>query len=129
MLTMKSAQRLALGCAAALAIVSSAAAQGHDGDYAGVLDAPGGPQLHLVLHLKTSAANTDAVLDSVDQNASIPASAVKMDGDKMSILFLAVGGELEGAFASDGKTFSGSWKQGLAVPLTLTRTEAAPAKP
>ena len=129
MLTRKSARRLALGCAAALAIASTAAAQGHDGDYAGVLKVPNGQQLHLVLHLKTTGAETDAVLDSVDQGASIPASAVKMDGDKISILFLAIGGELEGAFAPEGKTFNGTFTQGLAMPLTLTRTEAAPAKP
>jgi hypothetical protein len=129
MLTMKSAHRLALGCAAALAIASSAAAQGHDGDYAGVIKVPSGQELHLLLHLKTTGAETAAMLDSLDQGASIPAAAVKADGDKMSILFLEVGGELEGVFAPDGKTFSGTWKQGVTLPLTLTRTEAAPAKP
>lgn len=127
-----SVQRLALGCAAALALAGSAAAAGHDGDYAGVLKA-GPQQFHMVLHVVTDkAGETTAVLDSIDQDVSIPAAAYKADGDKASILFLAVGGELEGQFSPDSKTFTGAWKQGLALPIVLTRQEpgaAAPAKP
>jgi uncharacterized protein len=73
----------------------------------------------------TKAGATDAVLDSIDQGASIPSAAYKAEGNKVSILFLAVGGELEGEFAPDGKTFTGTWKQGATVPLTLTRKTAA----
>lgn len=126
----KSAQRLALGCAAALIVAASAAAQTHDGDWAGAAKLPSGQELHLLLHLTTKGGDTDATLDSIDQGVTIPAAAVKANGDKLSILFLAVGGELEGAFAADGKTFTGAWKQGLAIPVTLTKTTAeTPAKP
>jgi hypothetical protein len=121
----QSAKRLALGCAAALLLGAPAWAQGHDGDWAGSLKAPGGQELHLILHVTTKAGATDAVLDSVDQGATIPAAAYKAEGNKVSILFLAVGGELEGEFASEGKTFRGTWKQGATVPLTLTRQAAA----
>ena len=121
-------KRLALGCAAALLVASPAFAQGHDGDYAGVLKA--GPQsFHMVLHVATDKSGTTAVLDSIDQDVSIPAAAYKADGDKASILFLAIGGELEGQFSPDNKTFNGAWKQGLALPITLSRVEPSPAKP
>jgi hypothetical protein len=121
----QSAKRLALGCAAALLVNAPAWAQAHDGDWAGSLKAPGGQELHLILHVTTKAGATDAVLDSIDQGASIPSAAYKAEGNKVSILFLAVGGELEGEFAPDGKTFAGTWKQGATVPLTLTRKTAA----
>lgn len=120
------ARSAALGCAAALVLAAPALAQSHDGDWAGVLKTPNGQQLHLVLHISTTGGETNAVLDSVDQGASIPASAYKADGAKASILFLSVGGELEGEYAADNKTFTGTWNQGLAMPLTLTRTEGAP---
>jgi hypothetical protein len=126
MLSIQSAQRLALGCAAALLLAGSAAAQAHDGDWAGALKLPNGQQFHMVLHVTTDKAGaTTAVLDSIDQDLSIPAAAYKADGDKASILFMAVGGELEGQYLPDNKTFSGAWKQGLALPLTLTRQDAA----
>lgn len=123
------AKRLALAAAAALLAAAPAFAQSHDGDWAGVLKIPNGQELHLVLHVTTGKDGTTAVLDSVDQDSSIPASAYKADGDKASILFLGIGGELEGAYAADGKTFTGTWKQGVELPLTLTKTAAASAKP
>lgn len=124
------ADGVALACAALLLSAAPAAAAGpHDGDWAGVMKA--GPQtFHMVLHLTTEKDGPAAELDSLDQGISIPASAIMNDGPKMSILFLAVSGELEGQFSADNKTFTGTWKQGLALPLTLTRQgAAAPAKP
>jgi len=112
--------------AAFLALAAPAVAQtNHDGDYAGVLDA-GQQKLHLVLHVRTDKGETSAILDSADQGAQIPSSAYKAEGDKVSILFLEVGGELEGAFSPDGATFAGTWKQGLTLPLTLSRQTAKP---
>ncbi|HEV7385562.1 MAG TPA: hypothetical protein VGN89_11835 [Phenylobacterium sp.] len=122
----QSAKRLALGGAAALVVGAPAWAQAHDGDWTGSLKTPSGQELHLILHVTTKAGATDAVLDSVDQGVTIPAAAYQADGAKVSILFLAVGGELEGEFAPDGKTFAGTWKQGATTPLTLTRQ--APGK-
>jgi hypothetical protein len=124
----RSAQRLALGAAAALLLAGASAADPRDGDYAGVLKA-GQQQLHLVLHMTTEGGQTSALLDSVDQGVSIPSSAIKWDGNKASMLFLAAGAELEGEFSADNKVFTGAWKQGLALPVTLTRQEGAPAAP
>jgi hypothetical protein len=127
MSSIHAARSIALGLAGALALAGSAFAQAHDGDWAGVLKA-GPQQFHMVLHVTTDKAGaTTAVLDSIDQDISIPSAAYKADGDKASILFLAIGGEIEGQYSADNKTFAGAWKQGLALPLTLTRQEPAPA--
>lgn len=114
-------RRAALGLAvAAFAAAPALAAGPHDGDWAGELKA--GPQtLHLVFHITTEGADTSAQLESIDQGVTLPSSAVKVDGDKISVLYLNIGGELEGQFAPDGKSFTGTWTQGLKLPLTLTK--------
>jgi hypothetical protein len=115
--------RLKLPAAIALAIglVSSPAlAAGYDGDWAGVLEA-GGQKLRLELHVSTVNGAQVAVLDSLDQNSTIPASAVKTDGGQLSILFLSIGGELTGKLSADGTQIVGNWNQGATLPLTLTK--------
>lgn len=114
-------RHLALGFAAALAIaLPAAAATPYDGDWAGVLHA-GGQDLRLELHVKSDGKDTSAVLDSLDQGASIPATAVKTDDGQLSALFMAVGGEFSGKLSPDGKTLDGSWTQGRSMPMTFTR--------
>jgi len=115
--------------AAMLALAAPAAAQpavqAYAGDWEGVLQA--GPQkLRLALHLKTDAGQTTAVLDSLDQGMSMTSTAVKTDNGELGILFIQAGGELKGKLSADGKTIAGSWVQGLALPLTLTK-KAGPA--
>src|SRR5690348_5571246 len=90
----------AIALAAAL-VASPALAQSYDGDWAGALDA-GGQKLRLELHVKTTGKETTAVLDSLDQNTTIPATAVKTDGGQLSVLFLSIGGELTGKLSADG---------------------------
>ena len=116
--------RAALGLALAAALAVPAFAQtvnpAYDGDWAGALSA-GGQTLHLVLHIKTVNAQSTAVLDSLDQGATIPASAVKTENGQLSVLFLSVGGELTAKLSADGKTLTGTWSQGADLPLTLTK--------
>jgi hypothetical protein len=120
-------RRVGLALAASLLLAAPAMAQAYDGDWAGVLQA--GPQkLRLALHVKTAGGETTAILDSLDQGASIPATAVKTDGGELSILFLSAGGELTAKLAADGQSLVGTWKQGATLPLTLTK-QAAGAKP
>ena len=95
-------------------------AQAYDGDWTGAL-AAGGQTLHLELHLKTVNGATAGELNSLDQGAIIPATAVKTDGGELSALFLSVGGELKAKLSSDGKTLAGTWTQGATLPLTLTK--------
>ncbi|MGZ6050347.1 MAG: hypothetical protein ACXWKN_18300 [Phenylobacterium sp.] len=119
--------RFKLPAAIALAaglIATPALAQGappnYDGDWAGVLEA-GGQKLRLELHVKSDGADRTAVLDSLDQGSTIPATAVKIEGGELSILFLSIGGELTGKLSSDGRQIVGAWTQGPSLPLTLTK--------
>lgn len=108
---------------AALALAGAAAAQSYDGDWEGVLQA-GPNKLRIELHVKTDGANTTAVLDSLDQGATIPANAVKIENGELGALFMTVGGELKGKLSADGKAITGTWEQGLSIPLNLTRKAA-----
>jgi hypothetical protein len=119
-----SVRHVSLALAASLLLAAPAMAQAFDGDWAGVLQA--GPQkLRLLLHVKTAGGETTAVLDSLDQGASLPATAVKTDGGELNILFLSAGGELKAKLTPDGQALTGSWVQGATLPLTLTKQPAA----
>jgi hypothetical protein len=111
---------LALGLALAAALAVPAFAQTYDGDWTGALSA-GGQTLRLVLHIKTQNGEASAVLDSLDQGVSIPASVLKTENGQLSVLFLSVGGEFTGKLSADGKTLTGTWDQGASLPLTLTK--------
>jgi hypothetical protein len=117
-------KRLALGLAASLVLALPAAAQTYDGDWNGVLEIPNGTKLRLALHVKTEAGATTAVLDSVDQGATIPSTAVKTEGGEFQALFMAVMGELKGKLSADGQTLDGTWSQGATLPLKLTKAVA-----
>jgi hypothetical protein len=116
-----------IAVAAALAVAASAAAQPavqpYAGDWEGLLQA--GPQkLRLELHIKNDAGQATAVLDSLDQGISAPATGVKVEDGELGILFLPLGGELKGKLSTDGKTLTGTWTQGASLPLTLTKKAA-----
>jgi hypothetical protein len=117
---------LGLALCAALAVSAPAMAQTYDGDWAGALSS-GGQALRLELHIKTEAGTSTAVLDSLDQGASVPSTAVKTDGGELSVLFLPIAGEFKGKLSADGKTLAGTWNQGATLPLTMTRKAAASA--
>jgi hypothetical protein len=102
---------------------AQAPAHPYDGDWAGVLEI-GGQKLRLELHVKSDAAATTAVIDSLDQGATIPATAVKTDGGQLSVLFLSIGGELTGKLSPDGTQIVGNWAQGATTPLTMTKKPA-----
>lgn len=116
-----------IAVAAALALAAPAAAdpavQPFAGDWEGVLQA-GPRKLRLELHVKNEADQATALLDSLDQGISAPATGVKVEDGELGILFLPLGGELKGKLSADGKTLTGSWTQGSSLPLTLTRKAA-----
>ena len=115
-----------IAIAVALAAAPAAAQpaiQAYVGDWEGVLQA--GPQkLRLELHLKTEAGQATAVLDSLDQGLSAPATGVKVEDGELGILFLPLASELKGRLSADGKSIIGTWTQGAPLPLTLTRKAA-----
>ncbi len=123
----------------AILFLTAYAAQGQDigGDWQGTLDTGVG-QLRLVLHItKGSDGALKATLDSIDQPGAngIPVNAVTLKDSKLNLDVTAVHGTYEGKVAADGKTISGTWSQGQALPLEFKRataplkTEHKPAKP
>jgi len=116
---------LAVAAAAALVAGTASAQPAHpyDGDWAGALEA-GGQKLRLELHVKTDASGSTAVLDSLDQATTIPATAVKTEGGQLNVLFLSIGAELVGKLSPDGTQIVGNWSQGASLPLTLTKKPA-----
>jgi hypothetical protein len=108
---------------AALALATGARAQTYDGDWEGALEA-GGQKLRLELHVKTVDGAPSAVLDSLDQGASIPTSLVKVENGELHAAFVSIGGELKGKLSADGKAIEGTWTQGATLPLKLTRKPA-----
>ena len=113
------------------ALVSCAVAQDITGDWTGALDTGMGT-LHLVLHVtKGPDGALKATLDSVDQDANgIPVSSITLKDSKLSLGVDAVHGTYEGTVSADGKSVSGTWSQGKALPLEFKRAgAAAPAKP
>ena len=127
MTPISAARAIALALAASAAVAGSALAQSaahpYDGDWAGTLEVAG-QKLRLELHVKSDGAATTAVLDSLDQGATIPANAVKTDGGELSALFLSIGGELTGKLSADGSQIVGTWTQGNSLPLTMTKKPA-----
>jgi hypothetical protein len=119
--------RILVGLAAALALAGSAAAQQpFDGEWEGVLQA--GPQkFRLELVVKTEGKDMGAVLKSLDQNATIPATAVKVEDGELGVLLMNMNAEIKGKLSADGNTFNGTFWQGATLPLKLTRKAAATA--
>jgi hypothetical protein len=124
-------------CILLVAGAELAQAQDVAGDWQGTLNA-GGTDLRLVLHVtKAADGSLKATLDSVDQGANgIPVSSISLKNSKLSLGVDAVHGTYEGTVAADGKTISGTWSQGQALPLDFKRTTAPikteqhkPAKP
>jgi hypothetical protein len=116
-------RRAALAVTVSLLFAGAPSAQApgaYDGVWAGALNA-GGQTLHLELTVKTVGKETTAEINSLDQGAVIPASAVKTEGGELSILFMAVGAEYTAKLTPDGKSLTGSFTQGGTLPLTLTK--------
>jgi fermentation-respiration switch protein FrsA (DUF1100 family) len=77
-----------------------------------------------------------ATLDSLDQGANgIPVASVTFKDSKLNLDVTAVHGTYEGKLAADGNSISGTWTQGMALPLEFKRgpapakVEHKPAKP
>lgn len=113
-----------------------ARAQDVAGDWQGTLDTGMG-QLRLVLHITKAADGAlNATLDSIDQNANgIPVKSATLKNSKLNLDVEAVHGTYDGTVSPDGKSVTGIWNQGKALPLEFKRatapikTEHKPAKP
>jgi pimeloyl-ACP methyl ester carboxylesterase len=93
------------------------------GDWAGTLDA--GMKLRLVVHLVNIDGVWSGTMDSIDQGASgIPFTVVTVDGRKLHLEITSINGTYDGTLGEDGNTITGTWSQGMAFPLNLTRGNA-----
>lgn len=99
------------------------------GNYTGTLQA-GEAQLHLVLHLKKTAAGAyQASLDSLDQGVyAIEASSIKIAAATLNLDVISVGAHFVGKISPDRQTIDGMWSQGDAsLPLVFHRQAAGAA--
>jgi len=99
------------------------------GDWSGVLQ-PSGGSLRLALHVSTdSAGKLSVTLDSLDQSAmGLKGSNVVLNGNGFSFDIPSVSGTYSGTLGSDGTSISGTWSQGVPLPLVFTRQRAAQPK-
>lgn len=99
-----------------------------DGDWGGVLRT-GGPELHIVMHVRTDDGKLTAALDSPDQGAlGLPASAVSFSAPAFRFevpnLALSYEGKLEG-----GKISGTLTQRGHSLPLVFERADTVEQKP
>ncbi|HEX3820298.1 MAG TPA: hypothetical protein VHW45_08200, partial [Candidatus Sulfotelmatobacter sp.] len=108
-------------------LISATLAHAQDiaGDWQGTLNTGMG-ELGLVLHINKAADGAlKATLDSVDQGSmGIPVSSIVLKDSKLNLTLDILHGMYEGKVAPDGKTISGTWSQGKALPLDFKRATA-----
>jgi murein DD-endopeptidase MepM/ murein hydrolase activator NlpD len=99
-----------------------------EGSWQGTLGA-GAVKLRLVLTFTKSAdGGYKAVMDSVDQGATIPGDKVTLAGDKLRVEFERVNGFYEGVINQDGSEIAGTWTQNsIPQPLTFKRAQPGSA--
>jgi hypothetical protein len=98
------------------------------GDWNGVIQMR--PQtLRSALHITgNSAGGLSATFDSIDQSAmGIPCDDVVLKGNDFSFAIPAAHGTYQGTLSADGKTITGTWSQGVPLPLVFARQSSAPA--
>lgn len=99
------------------------------GSWQGTLGA-GTVKLRLVLTFTRAAdGQYNAILDSVDQGATIPADKVTLTGDKVRVDVGKVNGFYEGTINKEATEIAGSWTQnGVTQPLSFKRGSADSAQ-
>jgi hypothetical protein len=103
---------------------SSSIAEDFIGNWEGILQAPGS-SLRLVLKLSKAADGTaSGILDSPDQNASIPIDVINQDGSNLNFEIRLVAGSFSGKLNDSKTELSGEWSQsGMKLPLTLKKSQ------
>lgn len=84
--------------------------------------------LPIVFHIAHDS-EWSATLDSPMQGAKdIPCGKVSVKGDSIDIDMSALRANYKGVIAQDDKSITGTFTQGMSIPLTLTRTTAETAQ-
>ncbi len=93
---------------------------GLDGDWSGVIAAPQG-DLRILLHVKSGADGTVALLESPDQTPLRMVALPSRTGQAVQVELRGIGGFV-GVLSADGAALEGEWRQpGGALPLTLKK--------
>jgi murein DD-endopeptidase MepM/ murein hydrolase activator NlpD len=107
---------------------AQAPAPGLAGDWEGTLNA-GAAKLRLAMHItKTSDGLFLGKVVSLDQGgAEFPVSKATVDGRSVNLEFAAVSGLYKGELSADGSQLTGTWSQGMPLPMNFARKGQAPA--
>ena len=125
--TFAAARLLAL---AATLAAGGASAEEAAGDWNGLL----GGQLHIIVHVtKDAGGHYGATLESPDQGSFVlAADQVAADADHFSFTIAKIGGSFAGTWSAGKNGWVGTWTQGQALALVLSRMTSraalAPAK-
>ena len=107
--------------AVAAAKVLGPVVKGLDGRWEGAITADG-TTLHGVFRISTTAAGTETLMDSPDQNGFGFTGVTTLTGRKVVMDITSVGGDFTGELSADGKTITAAWNQnGQAFPLVVTK--------
>jgi len=93
---------------------------GLEGKWRGTLNT-GVAELRLLLSVDGTAGHYSGGLNSLDQDAIIPADVIRVDGDSVHLEFKSIRGVYEGKFDAGHFALSGTWTQGTSFPLAFTR--------
>ena len=96
------------------------------GDWNGVLDAGGGNNLHIVVHITQAQDGTlTGTLDSPDQQATgIKISSITYKESALHFECSDIGGSFDGKMSSDKTKLNGTWSQsGNSLALNLARSK------
>ncbi|MFL5296969.1 MAG: alpha/beta hydrolase family protein [Phenylobacterium sp.] len=94
---------------------------GLDGVWSGAVMSGAGTKLRILLRIHTSASGTIVLMDVPDQLAAgIPIPTLARDGQKVTFDLKAARASYEGQLSADGKSLTGTWTQGVAMPLNFT---------
>jgi hypothetical protein len=101
---------------------STAIAKEFEGTWEGTLSAPNGQQLRLRLKLASGASGATGVLNSLDQGGQdIPINTITQKDAHIKLEVKLVNGFYEGDLKAD--ELSGTWNQGMPLPLTFKRAK------
>lgn len=94
-----------------------------EGAWLGTLKGTGTGDLRIVFNLRREANGTfSATLDSIDQGqGGLPCSSVNIDGDRLVVEVPLIKGRYDGKRTGNDE-ITGTWTQGIGLPLILTRT-------
>jgi murein DD-endopeptidase MepM/ murein hydrolase activator NlpD len=97
---------------------AAAAPPSVDGTWRGVLAG----KLHLALTIMRAGDQYSGILDSIDQNATLPIDHMTVAGGTVRFEITRVGGSFEGTLDSTGNQLTGTWTQGGGKqPLSFLR--------